>query len=588
MMSIAMKYFIYCRVSSDREDKQVLGVGSQKKELLEYAKKNNLNVVGLFVEEKSAYKPGRPKFNEMLQRIEKGEADGILVWHLTRIARNSLDGGKVIYMMDEGQIKEIQTKERVYKNTSDDKFLMQIHFAMSKKSSDDTSAFVKRDILAKLEKGEFPGVVPEGYLNINKDGVISGKRYDLKKQELLSNLDRPLNRVEIDPILGSLYRKFFDLALTGVHGINSLREEGYKLGIRGRISGKKLSKQSVVQVLKNPFYYGKFIYEGHLWQGSHEPIITEGEFEKIQSIMAERSRPKFRKRQYALSMIVHCDECKGLMSGDYQKGNAYYRCAHAKGKDAVCTNGKYYREDFLERQVVEVLEKIEIPEAITNWALKQVKKAYQDEITHTKKSEEQNQRALNNVKQQLRRLTERWLSPENADGLLLSDAEYRSHKNDLKSEETKLEKLLQDGYQEENHWTEKCEQFFELSRRIVSKYRSSTVTDKRILLHAVGSKFILKEGQLTIELQKPFSYVYQANASHKSIRTAKNSLNKPQEEVCALKVEDWYITRYMDIIYHVHPKSFSNVRISLYHCFSERWIGIHITASIHFNCFSLQ
>ncbi|MBD3300244.1 MAG: hypothetical protein GF347_02740, partial [Candidatus Moranbacteria bacterium] len=93
----------------------------------------------------------------MLEEIEKGKANGILVYHLTRIARNSYDGGNVIYMMDEGVIKEIRTPEKAYySNLSDDKFIMQIHFAIAKKSSDDTSQFVRRDIQTKLLKGEYP------------------------------------------------------------------------------------------------------------------------------------------------------------------------------------------------------------------------------------------------------------------------------------------------------------------------------------------------------------------------------------------------------------------------------------------------
>ena len=58
--------------------------------------------MAVYVENQSAYKAGRPQFNAMLARLEKGEAEGILTYHLTRLARNSYDGGRLIYMMDEG------------------------------------------------------------------------------------------------------------------------------------------------------------------------------------------------------------------------------------------------------------------------------------------------------------------------------------------------------------------------------------------------------------------------------------------------------------------------------------------------------
>src|SRR5438874_4865333 len=136
-----MRYFLYCRKSTDREDRQILGTDAQKRLLLEHAARAGLAVADVYVENQTAYKTGRPLFAAMLTRLEKGEADGILTYHLTRLARNSFDGGRLIYMMDEKVIRAIATTEKAYTNTGDDKFLMQIHFAMAKKSSDDTSQF---------------------------------------------------------------------------------------------------------------------------------------------------------------------------------------------------------------------------------------------------------------------------------------------------------------------------------------------------------------------------------------------------------------------------------------------------------------
>jgi len=76
------KFFLYARKSTDVEDKQVLSIEAQITELRAFAKQNNLNVVDVFIEKQSAKIPGRPIFGEMLERIEKNEADGILAWHI--------------------------------------------------------------------------------------------------------------------------------------------------------------------------------------------------------------------------------------------------------------------------------------------------------------------------------------------------------------------------------------------------------------------------------------------------------------------------------------------------------------------------
>ena len=129
------KVFVYCRKSSEQEDRQVLSLDSQEIELKKVVESNNLLVVQVFKESASAHVIGRKVFNEMLTRIENGEAQGLVVWDESRIARNSLDGGKVIYMMDLGQIKAIYKPGKIYKNTPDDKSWMSMVFMMSKKES---------------------------------------------------------------------------------------------------------------------------------------------------------------------------------------------------------------------------------------------------------------------------------------------------------------------------------------------------------------------------------------------------------------------------------------------------------------------
>ena len=94
------KFFLYDRKSTDVEDKQIRSIEDQIAELRAFAKQENLNIAETFIEKQSAKIPGRPIFNEMLKRIEKGEANRILAWHPDRLARNSVDGGQIIYLID--------------------------------------------------------------------------------------------------------------------------------------------------------------------------------------------------------------------------------------------------------------------------------------------------------------------------------------------------------------------------------------------------------------------------------------------------------------------------------------------------------
>ncbi|HBB43905.1 MAG TPA: hypothetical protein DCZ83_00720 [Candidatus Yonathbacteria bacterium] len=99
-----IKYIAYCRKSTDEKEKQVLSIESQIAELKEFATKEKLQIVCFLTESRTAKTLGRPVFEEVIQKIEKGEANAILSWHPDRLARNSVDGGKIVYLLDTGKL----------------------------------------------------------------------------------------------------------------------------------------------------------------------------------------------------------------------------------------------------------------------------------------------------------------------------------------------------------------------------------------------------------------------------------------------------------------------------------------------------
>ena len=127
-----MKYILYARKSTEEDDRQILSIEAKVFELKEFAAKEKLEIVASFQEAKTAKEPGRIKFAEILSLIEKGKAGGILSWNPDCLARNSVDGGKIIHMNDRGLIKALKFPTFWFEPTPQGLFMLQIAFGQSK------------------------------------------------------------------------------------------------------------------------------------------------------------------------------------------------------------------------------------------------------------------------------------------------------------------------------------------------------------------------------------------------------------------------------------------------------------------------
>ncbi|MDP2630843.1 MAG: recombinase family protein [Candidatus Uhrbacteria bacterium] len=331
------KYFIYTRKSTDTEDRQVRSIADQLAELRELAKKEQLEVVDVFVEKQTAKIPGRPIFNDMIARIEVGEASGILAWHPDRLARNSVDGGKIIYLVDTEKILGLKFPTFWFDPTPHGKFMLSIAFSQSKYYIDNLSENIKRGHRNKVKDGIWPQMAPLGYVNVKGAGIVVNKE------------------------MATLIRKTFEAYATGNFTLRQLRDKFNALGLATR-TGRTLAVSNYQKILKNPIYTGLMKFNGEIHEGKHEPIITKKLFDTCQEVMTRKSKPKGPTlKPYIYRGLFRCGECGCFITTETQKGYNYLRCTKRK----VPCSQKYVREDAITSQIREEIKEISLPSA---WA----------------------------------------------------------------------------------------------------------------------------------------------------------------------------------------------------------------------------
>src|SRR5437588_4306550 len=147
-----IKYFVYCRKSYEDKDPQILSIDSQLQVLNDIAKKARLEIAEIFTESKSAKGPGRERFDEMLKRIEKGEANAILCWKLDRLARNPVDEGRIKWLLQREIIQQIRTPDRDYA-PNDNVLITSVEFGMANQYIRDLSKNVTSGMTTKDQLG---------------------------------------------------------------------------------------------------------------------------------------------------------------------------------------------------------------------------------------------------------------------------------------------------------------------------------------------------------------------------------------------------------------------------------------------------
>lgn len=512
-----LNYIIYCRKSSEGEDRQVQSLETQIRELKEHAERNNLNIVKVIAESKSAFKTGRPGFEEMVKLIKNNKANAILVIRANRISRNPVDAGHIISCMDDKKLLFIRTPNSTcYTCSSTDKMMLGLELIISKKDSDDKGEMVKEGQRTKALKGIPHGAAALGFIN-DKTEEKGNRKWIVDTEKF--------------PKLQILFKMF----LTGTWSVGKLHKyaiEGLKLttGKYKNIGGKLIQRSSIYKILLAPIYAGFFFYENQRYQldPNLPRIITEEEYQKIKKLLSRKNIPKTQKHEcvfagfisspkgeyigpdFKFQLICDCGEkfafrdkekcpfcntsIQELQNPKYLTYTYYYNISKKKRGESY----KYISEHkILDALIAEFDDKAPLSDDFVNWSRKHIKEMRNEEINHHLLKEKIAKNDIESLVIKKKRRRELL-----ADGLI-TEEEYKADIAELEAQYTPSYRTI------DFDWTKRANEIIDIVQEYASIMKvKDKIQPKRTILSRMGSNLIWDDKKLSIYYSKPIQALF--------------------------------------------------------------------------------
>ncbi|MCP4181187.1 MAG: recombinase family protein [bacterium] len=458
----------YIRVS-DKKQEDGASLIEQKRIISEYAQSNDLKIIHFYEETKTAAKRGRPFFTEMLQNLKQGKVEGVIMHKIDRSARNLHDWASIGDLID-NNIAVFFAHESLNLNERGGRLSADIQAVMASDYVRNLRQEALKGLYGRLKQGIWPFGAPVGYLNNGKGKLKT-----------------------VDPVKGKLVKQLFKLYVTENYNIITLAEEMKKRGLTNT-HGNYVDKNSIVAILKNPFYIGLMKVKGQIFQGNHKALIDTRTYKQAQLIIGGRNNKKRGvKHSYLFRKLLKCELCNYTLSGERQKGNVYYRC-QTKGCATKCI-----REDTVEQYVKNTLKTI----SLSDTEIIEMKNALQDRKSDWVEIQE---KTIKSCTIQIHKLDsrEQKLLDAYLDNIIKKE-EYERRKTTLLIEKRQIIEKKEFALSSKDAVFEEIEKFLELCNEPLKLYKSAILEEKRECVKNITSNLIVKGKGVVFTMVSPYS-----------------------------------------------------------------------------------
>ncbi len=350
----------YIRYSSEMQSDS-FSLDAQLRQIKEQAERDDVNIIKVFSDPaQSAYrKKFRPGINAMREAARRGEFKVLYVHKVDRLARRLEWSLEIVHELQELDIVFKAVQQPFDLGTPEGKLLFHLVSSLGEFYSDNLSKETNKGKLERSLQGFHNGAVPWGYIS-----VLQGNR----------KVGAP--DPEKAPIVVAMYERY----TTGLHSDFQIAEW---LNGQGFLTAKNrlFNKDSVRDMLRNPYYIGKIRYRGmtvrpkgvsyrstppQFSEGQHTPIISQELWDRCQAVRdSRRATVKTEQkaaRVHLLQSLAVCAHCGRRLRIQTPKNfPTYYReDSHLRGYHDCPQSGQSIHADDLDAQIATLVQSLKL------------------------------------------------------------------------------------------------------------------------------------------------------------------------------------------------------------------------------------
>ncbi len=336
---------LYIRVSGEEQKIKGLSLEAQQERLEAYAKERGWLIVGVYIDaaktaRKNMHK--RAEFQRMIESVKRDEIDVLLFCRLDRWFRSVADYYKIMEILEAHNCNWVTSDEEYNTSTANGRLYINVKLSIAQNEADIDGERIDVVFDSKIAHGTVvSGSCPFGYR------VNAEKRLEVI-QEQASIVQDAFN--------------YFENTVSQLSTVKYIRET---YAVNWCIATFR-------RMLSEKLYTGVYDRGGRYNDNFCPPIISNGQFDRVQELLKRNARSTPSGRVYIFTSVVKCAECDHNLVGLQTRSIFYYRC-NQHFQRGRCPHKKQVREDYIEEWLFTHLAE-ELERCKLDWEVKAAKK----------------------------------------------------------------------------------------------------------------------------------------------------------------------------------------------------------------------